>query len=105
MEPIPITKARDCLGELASRVVFGRERIVLTRHHQEFALVSIEDLHSLEALEDDLDIKLVEEAKKESEELGAISWENIKQEMGLCPTQSNSHLKRKKISEKSPKSS
>jgi hypothetical protein len=103
MEPIPITKARDCLGELASRVVFGRERIILKRHHQTLALVSIEDLRALEALEDEIDIKLADAAKKESEESGTVSWEDIKQEMNLCSTKSNSPRKLKKTSAESPK--
>jgi hypothetical protein len=104
MEPIQISKARDCLGDLASRVVFGKERIILTKNHKELALISIEDLRALEAYEDEQDIRLAEAAEEESDRLGYISWEELKAEL-KCDTQSNSQNKPRKISEKSPKNS
>ena len=83
MEQISITKARDHLGDLASRVVYNRERIVLTKHNKRLALVPIEDLEALEAMEDREDILAAEAAKKEIEEYGTISWEEMKKELDI----------------------
>lgn len=42
--------ARDCLGDLINRALYGAERFVLTRHGKPAAaLVSIDDLSTLEA--------------------------------------------------------
>lgn len=83
MEPIPITQARDCLGDLAARVLYGHERIILTRHNKKLALVPIEDLEALEAMEDALDIRAADAAHKEAELHGTIGWEEVKKELGL----------------------
>jgi prevent-host-death family protein len=49
---IPVTQARDELADLVSRVAYGHERIILTRHSKPVAcLVSPEDLARLEAAE------------------------------------------------------
>jgi prevent-host-death family protein len=47
-----VTQARDELADLVSRVAYGRERIILTRHSKPVAcLVSPEDLARLEEAE------------------------------------------------------
>lgn len=47
---IPVTQARAELAELINRVVYGGERVVLTRHGKPLvALVSAADLERLEA--------------------------------------------------------
>ena len=47
-----MTQARDELADLVSRVAYGHERIILTRHSKPVAcLVSPEDLARLEAAE------------------------------------------------------
>ncbi|MCS0635678.1 type II toxin-antitoxin system Phd/YefM family antitoxin [Streptomyces sp. LP05-1] len=47
---IPVTQARAELAELINRVVYGGERVVVTRHGKPLvALVSAEDLRRLEA--------------------------------------------------------
>jgi prevent-host-death family protein len=47
-----VTQARDELADLVSRVAYGHERIVLTRHSKPVAcLVSPEDLARLEEAE------------------------------------------------------
>jgi prevent-host-death family protein len=49
-----VTQARDELADLVSRVAYGHERIILTRHSKPVAcLVSPEDLARLEELERD----------------------------------------------------
>ncbi|MET8684368.1 type II toxin-antitoxin system Phd/YefM family antitoxin [Streptomyces sp. NPDC004732] len=50
---IPVTQARAELAELINRVVYGGERVVVTRHGKPLvALVSAADLERLEALAD-----------------------------------------------------
>ncbi|MGW6060971.1 type II toxin-antitoxin system Phd/YefM family antitoxin [Streptomyces sp. NPDC055189] len=50
---IPVTQARAELAELINRVVYGAERVVVTRHGKPLvALVSAADLERLEKLPD-----------------------------------------------------
>ncbi|WP_326696332.1 type II toxin-antitoxin system Phd/YefM family antitoxin [Streptomyces sp. NBC_01754] len=50
---IPVTQARAELAELINRVVYGGERVVVTRHGKPLvALVSAADLGKLEAGEE-----------------------------------------------------
>ncbi|MFJ2832409.1 type II toxin-antitoxin system Phd/YefM family antitoxin [Streptomyces sp. NPDC087263] len=50
---IPVTQARAELADLINRVVYGGERVVVTRHGKPLvALVSAADLERLEALQD-----------------------------------------------------
>ncbi|MFF9392152.1 type II toxin-antitoxin system Phd/YefM family antitoxin [Streptomyces griseoluteus] len=49
---IPVTQARAALADLINRVVYGSERVVVTRHGKPLvALVSAADLERLEALD------------------------------------------------------
>jgi len=53
-EEIPVTQARADFAELVNRVVYGGERIVMTRHGKPLAaLVSAADLERLELLDQD----------------------------------------------------
>lgn len=48
---IPVTQARAELADLINRVVYGSERVVVTRHGKPLvALVSAADLERLEAM-------------------------------------------------------
>ncbi|GAA1887355.1 type II toxin-antitoxin system Phd/YefM family antitoxin [Streptomyces durmitorensis] len=50
---IPVTQARAELADLINRVVYGGERVVVTRHGKPLvALVSAADLERLEAMAD-----------------------------------------------------
>ncbi|MER7621089.1 type II toxin-antitoxin system Phd/YefM family antitoxin [Streptomyces sp. NPDC126503] len=60
---IPVTQARAELADLINRVVYGAERVVVTRHGKPLvALVSAADLEKLEALQ------VSEDAPEEREE-------------------------------------
>ncbi|MEV8046064.1 type II toxin-antitoxin system Phd/YefM family antitoxin [Streptomyces griseoluteus] len=49
---IPVTQARAELADLINRVVYGSERVLVTRHGKPLvALVSAADLERLEALD------------------------------------------------------
>ncbi|MEV7069360.1 type II toxin-antitoxin system Phd/YefM family antitoxin [Streptomyces sp. NPDC091972] len=53
---IPVTQARAELADLINRVVYGGERVVVTRHGKPLvALVSAADLERLEKLQESLE--------------------------------------------------
>ncbi len=63
MSEMPISEARDHLGELVSKAEHAHERIVLTRHGKAVAaVISIDDLRALEAMEDEADLAAAREA-------------------------------------------
>jgi prevent-host-death family protein len=81
MTTISMSEIRLKLSELASRVIYGGERVVVQKNNKPaFALVSIEDMELLERLEDEMDIKAAEEALKEGK---FAPWQDVKKELGL----------------------
>lgn len=63
MTELPISAARDHLGEIVSKAEHAQERTVLTRHGKAVAaVISIEDLRELEAAEDRADLGAAREA-------------------------------------------
>ncbi|WP_435971309.1 type II toxin-antitoxin system Phd/YefM family antitoxin [Streptomyces sp. Qhu_M48] len=57
---IPVTQARAELADLINRVVYGGERVVVTRHGKPLvALVSAADLEELEAAEKPVDEQVI----------------------------------------------
>ncbi|MFS4092339.1 type II toxin-antitoxin system Phd/YefM family antitoxin [Streptomyces sp. AF1A] len=57
---IPVTQARAELADLINRVVYGGERVVVTRHGKPLvALVSAADLERLDALDEAADEHVV----------------------------------------------
>jgi prevent-host-death family protein len=75
------TKAREVFSDVINRVSYRGERILLERHGKDVvALVPVDDLELLEALEDRLDL---EEAKGRLKEPGRISWNELKERLGL----------------------
>ena len=80
--PVPFTEARSRLSDLFTRVVTRRERVVIERHgHERVAIVPIEDLETLERLEDEADIAAAEAALDEPGE--SIPWDEVKADLGL----------------------
>ena len=70
-----IVTFRMNLSEMVGRVRFGGERIVLGRKGKPAAaLISVEDLRTLEALEDAADLKAARKARKEK---GGVTLEEI----------------------------
>jgi PHD/YefM family antitoxin component YafN of YafNO toxin-antitoxin module len=82
MTRLTASQLREDLASALNKVAFGGERIVLQRNKKDVAaLVSMEDLSLLRALEDKLDL---EEMKKAVDEPGAnIPWEDVKKELGV----------------------
>jgi mRNA interferase RelE/StbE len=78
---ISISDIRDHLADALNRVAYGSERVILTRRRKGVAaLVSMDDLALLEALEDESDIKAARKALKEK---GGITLEAYKKKHGL----------------------
>jgi prevent-host-death family protein len=81
---IDTSVARDSLADTLNRVSYSKERIVIRRHGKDLAaLVPIEDLMFLEALEDRVDLEEARSALAEAEEKGTIPWEKVKQDLGI----------------------
>lgn len=81
-------RVRQEFSETINRVAYGRERIILHRRGKSLAaLIPIEDLRLLEALEDRLDIeeaeRILAEARVKREK--PIVWERAKKRLGLKP--------------------
>lgn len=76
--------ARAQFSEIINRAAFGKERMILTRRGKEIvAVVPIEDVKLLEALEDKIDLEEARAALAESKKKGTVSWEKIKKDLGL----------------------
>ncbi len=81
---IDTSVVRDSLADTLNRVSYSKERIVIRRHGKDLAaLVPIEDLMFLEALEDRMDLEEARAALAEVEEKGTIPWEKVKQDLGI----------------------
>jgi prevent-host-death family protein len=80
---IPISDARKSLAELIEEVGRG-ERFIITNHGKgAAAIVSVEDLALLEAIEDREGLSAAIEAMADVVVYGAIPWEEAKKELGL----------------------
>ena len=73
-------KLRNNYSDLIQRAQKGERSVVRQRNRRIAAVVPIEDLDFLEALEDRVDI---EEARKRLDE-PTIPWEQVKKELGLA---------------------
>ncbi len=68
MNSVSVSTARSKFQELLNRVGFGRERILVERRGKPIAaIISIEDLKRLEAIEDALDSAKLRRAVEENE--------------------------------------
>lgn len=84
MGQVSTVDARSQLSEIINRAAFGKERLILTRRGKELvAVVPIEDVKLLEALEDRIDLKEARAALLEAKKKGTVSWSKIKKDLGL----------------------
>ena len=82
MTTIYFTEERAKLSELFTQVITGRDRVVIQRPgHERVALVPVEDVETLERLEDQIDIAEAEGALADSGQ--RIPWEQVKKDLGL----------------------
>ena len=81
MTEFGIAELRNSLGEAVNRAAYGGERVILTRRGKGVvALVSLEDLALLEALEDQADLRAAVKARKET---GAVPLAAVKARLGM----------------------
>jgi len=77
-----ITEIRDNLSDAISRVAYKGERILVRRSGKDVvAIVSLEDLATLEAMEDHRDVEAARAALAESDE--RIPYEKVRRELEL----------------------
>ncbi len=77
---LPISKAKNDLGEVTNLVRFGGERVVLSKHGQDVAaIVSLADLRMLQEMEDRADVAAALEACDEPR----VSWDDVKRALNL----------------------
>lgn len=80
---ISITQARKDFGDIFGEVNYHKERFIITNHKKRIAIVPIEDLETLEALENAEDILEAKLALSEVEMQGSIPFDEMKKRLGL----------------------
>ncbi|MHA1568987.1 MAG: type II toxin-antitoxin system Phd/YefM family antitoxin [Alphaproteobacteria bacterium] len=82
MTKITASKVRKEFADTINKVAYGGKRIIVHRRGKDLAaLIPMEDLDLLEAIEDRIDL---EEARKALKEPGdTIPWEKVKADLGL----------------------
>ncbi len=81
MTSYPLGAARGNFAEIINKVAYGGERIIITKHGKDaVAIIPLDDLNLLEAIETQIDIKEAMEALKEP---GSIPWEQVKKDLSL----------------------
>lgn len=81
MTVLSMTDARHAFTDIANQVIYGGERIYIKKNGKPaFAMVSIEDVETLEALEDKMDLK---DALKSLREPGSIRLNDLKKKLGI----------------------
>jgi prevent-host-death family protein len=84
MQRLSVGGARDQLADALNRVAYRGERIIIERRGKSLAaVVPMEDLELLQALEDRIDLEEAREALAEAEREGTVPWEQVKAELGL----------------------
>jgi prevent-host-death family protein len=74
-------RVREQFAEALNRVGYGKERVVIERHGKPVAaLVPIEDLETLRALEDRIDLEAARDVLKQTD---ALPWAKVKAALGL----------------------
>jgi antitoxin (DNA-binding transcriptional repressor) of toxin-antitoxin stability system len=82
MKTVEACQLRKEISDALSMVAYSGERIEIKRHDKPVAaLVSVDDLAMLRAIEDRFDVEL---AKKALREKGAIPWSKAKKSLGLA---------------------
>lgn len=83
MTTVTAKQLKEASADVLSRVQYGHERIVVTRHGKEVAaVVSIEDARLLDRLQDVLDVHDALAAIEEAEREGTIGLVDLRKKLG-----------------------
>ena len=83
MAPVTAKQLKEHSADVLGRVIYGGERVPVTKHGKEVAaVVSIEDARLLDALEDVLDAHDALEAIEEAERDGTITLAEFRKQLG-----------------------
>ena len=84
MSDYPVTVAREQFADLVNRVAYGHERVRIVRRGRGLvAVVPIEDLALIEAIEDRIDIEAAKVALADPTNTPRVPWEQVKAELDL----------------------
>jgi prevent-host-death family protein len=84
MSSLNSSEARQHFPEIINEAAYAKRRTIVTRRGKKVAaIVPIEDLEALEAIENRIDLEDAKEALEDIRRNGAISWEALKTELGL----------------------
>jgi prevent-host-death family protein len=84
MGRLEATEARKGFSEAITRAARGSDRIVIQRRGKPVAaLVSMDDLRLLEALEDRLDVEAAREALADPKNRKRVPWRRVKAALGF----------------------
>jgi prevent-host-death family protein len=84
MTRINASEVREDFAEVLNRVAYRGERIVVHRRGKDVvALVPVDDVALLQALEDRIDLDEARKALSEAKAKGTVRWEALKTELGL----------------------
>jgi prevent-host-death family protein len=76
-------EAKEQFADLINRVAHSKERVILTRRGKEIAaIVPIEDLLLLQESQDSQDLREAIDALKEARQVGAITLQKLKEDVG-----------------------
>jgi antitoxin Phd len=83
-EEFSFSEARSHLADIANKVIYAGKRAVLTRKGKKaVAIISIEDLETLQAMEDRIDLEDARKALADFKKHGGVSLEAIKRKHKL----------------------
>ena len=84
MSRLAASDAREHFADVLNRVAYGGDRVVVERRGKELAaIISVDDLKILEAIEDRLDVDDALSAIEEADRNGTTSWKALKAELDL----------------------
>ena len=84
MAQVSTAAARKQISEVINRAAYGKERMILTRRGKQVAaVVPIEDVKLLEALEDRMDLEEARASLAQARGKRTIPWSKLKKELGL----------------------
>lgn len=84
MAALTVSKAREMFAETVNRVAYTKERVMVERRGKAVvAMVPVEDVELLQALEDRMDLNDARVAIAESKKKGSKSFSMLKKKLGL----------------------